>query len=451
MSVGSEKVMTSKTASSQTETYAVQAETYTVRVPSNGYVSAIFLMLFATAFLIYLEKDFLSLLLLAVSFFIIPLFLITDKLVFDGEKIYRTEAFPRLWAKLNNQKLALKIQEIQQVETYAFRTLKSGGTIFYRYRTVIRGRNATFVLISSNNKSYRRFFRALISTLPEAALDLKTIELRDFLVDPSRIKTEAERLGLPSDDFLENSIKQVLREETYKRQFRKLEPVMVEAVKVERLRRVGNQLKIAGHLLQALEAFRRSLFLKPTDARLIFDYARCLYSFADSERNQKLKMRAIAALRLTEMRSNNDFELLLFVAEAYFQYGYLRNARKVFQKVLDLTHENFRAACGLAEIALREGKLKQVIHYFSMASRFAKEQALKDWAEREANYLNLFNNILVGKKIALKFALIGFLTIIFGVFTSEWLIDVGWTISALSLLSWLGFSISNSFLSERTP
>jgi len=450
-----------------TETASGISAVRAVRVPSNGYLSAIFLLLFIAAFLIYLEQDAWALAVFILALLVVPSLLLMDKFVFDGQKIYRTGIFPKLWARLNGQELVLRLDEIRQVETFAFRTMKSGGTVLYKYRTVIRGNKQDFVILSSNSEGYRKFFKSFISSLPSEILDLRTLELREFLSDPRRLKIEAERLGLPSDEFLENSIEGI-KSANGRKKSDKSDLQTSEMNKAERLRRLGNQLKIAGHLLQALEAFRRSLFLQPKDPRLLFDYARCLYSFADSERNQRLKMRAIAALRLASMRSNGDVELVTSIAEAHFQYGNLRYARKLFQQAIESTRENFRAAYGLAEVALKEGKLKQVVYYFSLASRFAKRESLKNWAEKEATYflrldtdddyaekeinrINWFNHMLLGKKIALKSAFVGFLMILFGLFSNESLMDFGWTISMLSLLCWLGFNISNSFLTERTP
>lgn len=447
---------------------AIENEIYKLCAPSNGYLSSIFLILFVASFLIYLERDQLALLSLALAFFVVPFLLLTDKFVFDGNKIRRTGIFPKIWAFLNSKRTALRLEEINKVETVALRVFRSGSKVFYRYRTMVRGEKAEFVLLSTN-KSYRKFIKALALKLPEEALDLKTIEIKHFLVNPKRLELESERLGLPSDEFLEELIDKILREKNHRKNCSNLYPVTVEPEKIDRLCKIGNQLKLSGHLLRALECFRRSLFLNPSDAGLIFDYARCLFSFADSEKNSKLKRRAIAALKLAEMHAKKDKRLLSLIAESYYLFGDLKNARKTFQKVLDLSVDgDFRSACGLAEIALREGKLKQAVHYFSMASYFTQHKSLKKWAESEAKYfsrldtdydyaekeiarMNWLKNVLVAKKISLKTALLGFAAILIGILTDDWLIDFGWAVSTLSLLCWLGFNASNSFLMERTP
>ena len=149
-----------------------------------------------------------------------------------------------------------------------------------------------------------------------------------------------------------------------------------EIEKADYLRRLANELRLSGYLLQALETFRRALVLNPRSAWLLFDFARCLYSFAGAEHNEKMEKKALAALRLAEKRAGNDGELLARLGEIYFQYGDWRRARRAFQKALEAAGESFRSVRGLAEIALREGKVAHVIHQFSTANRLAETSAL---------------------------------------------------------------------------
>ena len=52
----------------------------------------------------------------------------------------------------------------------------------------------------------------------------------------------------------------------------------------------------------------------------------------------------------------------------------------------------FRAALGLAEIALRESKLAYVIHHFSTANRVSETPALRRWTRGEVAYFSNLNN-----------------------------------------------------------
>jgi heme A synthase len=51
----------------------------------------------------------------------------------------------------------------------------------------------------------------------------------------------------------------------------------------------------------------------------------------------------------------------------------------------------------------------------------------------------------------LKIAFIGFPTIIFGLISDELIINVGWAISCIALLVWLGLMFSQNLLSARIP
>src|SRR5205807_7896157 len=147
-----------------------------------------------------------------------------------------------------------------------------------------------------------------------------------------------------------------------------------------------------GHLSRALEAFRRALLFRPADPHLLFEFARCLQSFAGTRHDKGLERKALAVMRLAERRAENDGDLLARLGEAYFQIGEWRRAGIVFQTALDRVGESFRTARGLAEIALREGKIAHVIHHFSTANRLAKTPALRRWTKGEADYFSRLNS-----------------------------------------------------------
>jgi tetratricopeptide (TPR) repeat protein len=242
-----------------------------------------------------------------------------------------------------------------------------------------------------------------------------------------------------------------------------------ESERADYLRRLANELRISGYLLQSLEAFRRALLINPTDAWLIFDFARCLHSFAGSEKNEKLRRKSIAALRLAERRAGAaDGELLARLGESYFQYGDWRRAAGVFKKAAETVETSFRAARGLAEIALREGKIAHVIHHFAAANRLANAPALRRWTQNETDYfsrlnqdddymemeisrVNLLESFENAKKTCLKIAFAGFPAIIFGLIFDDLIANIGWAISCVALLIWVGLMFSQSVLSTRVP
>jgi hypothetical protein len=141
----------------------------------------------------------------------------------------------------------------------------------------------------------------------------------------------------------------------------------------------------------------------------------------------------------------------------------------VFQKSVESVEENFRGLRGMAEIALREGKIAHVIHNFSAANRLAETPALRRWTQSEADYfshlndddeymdmeisrINLLETLERSKRTALKIAMFGFPAIIVGITTSDVLIsNIGWAVSSVALLIWAGLAMSLGLFSERIP
>ncbi|MGI8641632.1 MAG: hypothetical protein ACR2MG_17015 [Pyrinomonadaceae bacterium] len=464
---------TTKTADiSGTETSAkikYSEKIISIRVSPNSYFIVLFLTTFFSGFLIYLEQDLAGILLFVLSWLIFSFLAWTDRITFNGKKLTRTGFLPRFWASLNNSKYRLNISDIEQVETQALRTLKRGGNVLYRYRTSIRGKDLKFAFASGGDE-YRQMTHKLFTALSENILDSRSIELRDYLREPKETLMKAEFAKIPSADVLESSLNQFRGANKNLRTKYKPEKISGEEMeKADYLHRLANELRLSGYLLQSLEAFRRALVLNPKDARLIFDFARCLHSFAGSEGDKKLVRKAFAALRLAEKRGRNDGEMLAQLGESYFQYGDWRRARTAFQKALDAAGTSFRSVRGLAEIALREGKIAHVIHQFSTASRLTETPALRRWTQGESDYfsrlnsdddymemevsrVNLLENVESAKKTFLKIGMLGFPAIVFGITLEDALIaNLGWAVSAVALLVWLGLIMSENLLSSRIP
>lgn len=441
-------------------------QTISIRVSPNSYFIALFFITFLTGFLVYLEKDWLALALFVVSWIVLPVLAWSDRIVFDGKRLTRTGLLPTFWARLNASKYRLRIGDVEQVESQALRALKRGGNVFYRYRTSLQGRNLRFA-IASGGEDYRQMIRRILPLISENALDNRSIELRDFLSDPKETLMKAAFARIPSADVLESSLNQFQNGD--KNFSRQLSPnAAEEAEKADYLHRLGNELRLSGYLLQSLEAFRRALVLAPKDARLIFDYARGLHSFASSEKSEKLKRKAFAALRLAEKRGSTDDELLARLGESYFQYGDWRRASVVFNKAVEVSGANFRAVRGLAEIALREGKIGYVILHFAAASSLAETASLKRWTQSENDYfarlnadedymeleisrVNLLDGLEKTKKTALKVAFFSFPLIIAGLVTEEFLTNLGWTMAFVSLVLWIGLTVAQRLFSTRVP
>ena len=439
-----------------------------IRVSPNSYFTVLFLITFVSGFLLYLEKDYIGIVIFAFGWLIFPFLAWTDRIAFDGKRLTRTGFLPRLWASINNSKYRLKIADIEQIESQALRALKRGGNVFYRYRTIVQGKGLRFAF-ASGGEDYRQMIHRIFPLLSENVLDNRSIELRDYLAEPKETLMKAEFARIPSADVLENSLNEFKNADKNLRSKRSEKIISdEESEKADYLRQLANELRISGYLLQSLEAFRRALILNPKDAWLIFDFARCLHSFAASEKNEKLKRKAFAAMRLAEKRGGADAEFLSRLGESYFQLGDWRRASVVFRKAVETIETSFRSVRGLAEIALREGKIAHVIHHFSTANRLAETPALRRWTRNENEYfarlnsdddymemeisrVNLLESLENAKKTCLKIAFVGFPAIVFGLIADELIANIGWAISSVSLFIWVGLILSQNLLDARVP
>lgn len=437
-----------------------------IRVSPNSYFIALFLATFFSGFLVYLEIDWAALSLFVLSWILIPVFLYSDRIVFDGKRLYRTGTLPNIWAFFNNSRTHLKLSDVEQIETQSLRALKRGGNVFYRYRTSVRGKDVHFAF-ASGGEDYRSMIAKIFPRLSENVLDNRSLELRDYLSEPKETLMKAEFNHIPSVEVLENSINDFgISKKTFSEDRGNDES---ERERAEYLRNLANELRLSGYLLQALETFRRASLLNPRDGWLLFEFARCLHSFASSEKDKKLERKSLAMLRLAERYGESDSDLLARLGESYFQFGNWERAKTVFQKVVDATENSFRSVRGLAEISLREGKIAHVIHNFSNANRLAETPALRRWTQNETDYfsrlnsdedymemeisrVNMLETLENSKKTAIKIALFSFPAILMGVVVEDALIaNIGWAVSIVSLLIWTGLMMSQKLLSARIP
>jgi len=303
---------------------------------------------------------------------------------------------------------------------------------------------------------------AILQQLSENSLDVRSAELREHLKDPKETLMKAEFARIPSAEVLRSGfLKNPKRLDG-------TEPGNDDP-QAEELRELANELRAAGYLPQALEAFRRALRHRPRDGRLLFEFARCLHSFAAVERSPQLERKALASLRLSELRAQGDPDLLVRLGEFYFQVGEWRRAGNVFQGVIDRLGDHFLAARGMAEIALRDGKIAHVIHHFASAGRVAGPPALRRWARTEAEYfsklssddeymemevsrVNLLDGLERSKKTALRIASLAFPAVVVGLlFEDDLITTAGWALSAVALVVWIGLSLSARMFSRRIP
>lgn len=435
-----------------------------IRVPLHPYFMSLFAAAFVAAFLFYIEYEAAAALLFASAFIAVPVLAMTDRIVFDGKRIARTGILPRLWAKATAQRTRLRLGHIENVETQASRIIKRGSRLRYRYFTIISGRGVSFY-IASVSDNYHTLIKRIAENLPEEVLDTRTIEVRDYLGERKKTLTKAASMKIPPPDVLEDSL--AVAAKRSKAHLPNL--ISVSDLDPEKLRQVANELRLSGSLLQAIEAFRRALLGRPKDGWLLMEFARCLESFAGSERDLNASKKAAAVMRLAEMRAGSDSDLLTRLGETYFQFGDIKRAEKMFRRSKEAVGGSFRALRGMAEIALREGKIAHAILNFSSANSAAKTTALQRWTRRETEYfshlnendeymeleisrVNLLGKLVRVKLLSLRTCIFGLPMIAFGVLLEEnMLANAGWILCGGAMIVWIALLIGTRMLESRIP
>ncbi|HKO62223.1 MAG TPA: hypothetical protein VJV03_13755 [Pyrinomonadaceae bacterium] len=437
-----------------------------VRVSPGAYLAAASVLTFSSALLIRSQQDVFALVALGIAWLVLPLLAFTDRIEFDGEFLTRRGPVPFIQRLISGRRKELSIAELEKVDTHALRTLRRRGRVRYRYRTQIVGRSAEFVF-ASGGRRYREMARHLFPRIDPAKLDLRTLELRDYLCEPKALDHEVEGLHLGSADVLNEAGME------FKLGGKKREGAgpgaCITPLDNERaalLGSLGNKLRIAGRFAEAREAFRRALTALPTDARLIFDFARLLRSQASSLSDAKLLVRSQAALRLSARRAGDQPDLLALVGESFLEWGDTTRAQNSFRKAIELDPVNFRARMGMASLALREGKLAHVIHQYRDAARAGFEKALANYARREADYyarlndddvylvselrrINWLQHTLRVRRLAARVTNVSILAALIAPYVDESIVGLCWSLATSSLVAWILSLFGIQILSKR--
>ena len=428
-----------------------------VRVSPGSYLAAASVLTFVSALLLRSERDLFALAVVCLAWIVIPVLAWRDRIEFDGSTLLRRGLAPSLLRIFGVGPKQLRIEQFERVETQAVRTLKKGGKVRYRYRTQIVGRKAEFTF-ASGGKSYRNMVRELFPLIHEDKMDLRTTELRDYLCDPKVLDAEVNELQLASSDVLESAT-QDFKLGGKKRATTQgvAETDCLPALEPQRallLGELGNKLRIAGRLTEAREAFRRALTALPRDGRLLFEFSRLLRSQASSARDAKLLLRSRAALRLAAQRGAAQPGLLTSIGEIFLEWGELSAARRTLQKAAALEPQNFRARVGLANLALRDGKLAHVINQYRDASMAASDKALTEYARREADYyaqlnddddylnselrrINWLQHSLRIRRLAARVTNASILVALIAVYVDSSFAGICWSLATSSLFAWV--------------
>ena len=441
-----------------------------VPVSPGSYLAAASVLTFSSALLLRSERDLLALAVAAVAWLLIPILALTDRLEFDGQFLVRRGPGPFLWRLIAGRQKELSVPEFEKVDTQAVRTLRRGGRVRYRYRTLIVGKNAEFAF-ASGGRSYREMVRQLFPLIHQDKLDLRTMELRDYLCEPKPLNREADSLQLASVDVLDGAIldfklggkKQKAPDET---DYSATAASCADHERALQLGQVANKLRIAGRLNEAREAFRRALIVIPKDGQLIFQFARLLRSQASSLSDHKLLSRARATLRLSARRAQNEPALLALVGESFLEWGETSRAQSSFQRAIELQPDNFRARIGLANLALREGKLAHVIHQYRDAARAASDKALTRHVRKEADYyaqlnedddylsselrrINWLQHSLKMRRLAARVTNVSLLVALLIPYIDPTVAGICWSLASSSLIAWISSLFAIKLLAKR--
>jgi tetratricopeptide (TPR) repeat protein len=434
----------------------------TIRVSPGAYLATASVLTFCSGLLLRSDQNLWALALIAAAWLLVPALAIADRIAFDGDRLVRQGPIPFIARLISGKRSQLRLHDFERVDTNAVRTLRRGGRVRYRYRTQVLGKGAGFVF-ASGGKSYRQMVRQLFPLIADDKLDLRTRELRDYLPEPSALNAEVEALQLASADVLDQASAHFkLRAENGGGSSAGTSDVE----RARQLRLLGNRLRISGRLREAMEAFRRGLIVIPKDPWLIYDFARLLRSQASAQGDAKILSRAKAALRLSELRAGTDSKLLSLIGESFLECGEPERARRSFEKAIEIGTESFRAHLGLADVALRMGKLAHVIHQYRDASDSTNDKALLTFARREANYyaslndddqylaaelrrINWLQYSIRVRRMAARITNASILIALVGSYVDPGIGAIGWALATSSLLAWIGSLFIARLLTER--
>ena len=439
-----------------------------VRVSPGPYLALAGVITFVAALLLRVNYDAAGLILIALAWLIIPVLAVSDRIAFDGSSLRRQGPLASLLHLFFGYRKQLSIDDFETVETQAVRTLRRGGRVRYRYRTQITGKSREFVIVSGG-RDYRKLVHELFPLIHEGKLDNRSRDLRDYLNDPSFLDKKTQLSQLASSDLLDVTGSDFKLSRKFRRRADVSDaPATPEDLERARLlRRLGNELRVSGRLREAGEAFRRAMNVRPHGAWLIYDFARLLRSQASAQADARLLSRARAALRLASIRAENDVVLLPLIGESFLECGDARHARRALERVVEIDSGNFKARIGLADIALREGKLAHVIHHYHEAARVSSEQALARYARSEGEYYMQLNNdddylaaelrrinwlqsITRIRRLALRVTNVSVLLALIGGLIDPIAGSLGWSFASSALIIWVLTLAGTHMLFERS-
>jgi tetratricopeptide (TPR) repeat protein len=447
---------------------ARRARLASVRISPGGYLAAACVLTFAATLLLRAQYDLASIVVISLAWIVTPVLAFTDRVSFDGQVLSRRGLIPLFVKLINGRTLRFDIEDIERVETSAVRTLRRSGRVRYRYRSEVFGKGHSFVFASGGN-AYRQMVRTLFPLLGYDKVDARSSELRDYLTDSRTLRANLQLLRIAPPNVLEGATNDLDHNAKKEIRHQRAEGFTTSALDVERgrlLRLAANELRAAGRLRESAEAFRRALVAIKGDGWLIYEFARFLRSQSGASRDARLMRRSRAGLRLAMQRAGDDAPLLSRIGESFYEYGELTQAARAFHRALELNPRAFRAEIGLAEVALRNGKLAHVVHHYDAAARIAPDEALTRYARRESDYYARLNddddylaaelrriswlqNLQRARRLAARVTLASVMLALIGPTFDESIESIGWSLATSALIAWIGVALITRFLTPR--
>jgi tetratricopeptide (TPR) repeat protein len=275
-----------------------------------------------------------------------------DRIEFDGSMLRHRGPMAFL-LRLIGLRRELAVTHIEKITTEATSVSMKSGTAKMSYRTRVSGRGVEIVL-RSHRSSYLPFIKALFRAVGPHKLDPRSFELYEYFEADQSIRDTP-----------------VLRSE-------------IAAMPAPLLRRIANSLRLAGRLAQASSYFRIAYEKEPRNPELLYEMSRFFRSSAQMD-DARLIQRSDACLRLASRLAGEEPDLLERLGEAFYERLDYKRASECFRRALALEPNRFRSNVGLAEIALKDGKLAHVAQYYNAAAS-GPDMTLAQMAEREARY-----------------------------------------------------------------
>jgi tetratricopeptide (TPR) repeat protein len=397
------------------------------------YVLAAAMLLTAGSALL---KDGLVALALAVWALVAPLAVavIFDHIEFDGQVIGHRGPLAFLLSRIARVRRELAIAEIETITTETSSLSFASGDARLIYHTRISG-GGMEIIIRSHRAAYAPFIKQLFRAVGPHKLDPRSFELFEYFESGNSLKQSP-----------------VLRSE-------------IAAMPAPLLRRLANSLRLAGRLAQASSYFRIAYEREPRNPELLYEMSRFFHSSAQTE-DARLLQRSDACLRLASRLAAGTPDLLERIGEAFFERLDYKRASDCFRRALADDPARFRANVGLAEIALRDGKLAHAAHFYNAAAA-SSDVALARMARREASYyerlvgdddfleaelrrIRTANQVRWARRLsALTFFGAWFIAGLVGRFYPI-IEDFGWAVMATSGLVWCGAAFTMRYFRRRS-